>query len=152
MSNKAFTRGIGLVFLILGVCGFVPRLVQTATPLGDPHVMFHYGYLFGAFPVNYVLAGLFGVIGLTALMVSGRIERTRLFERSLFTLSMVLMFCGFFPGLSTVWGVMPLFGFTCGVFLCTAMFTFYFAFVEGPLMPGVNARVHGLPWHWHWPQ
>jgi Domain of unknown function (DUF4383) len=152
MSNKAFTRGLGIIYLILGICGFTPSLVQTATPVGEPQTMFHYGYLFNGFPMNYVLAGLFVAIGLTALAVSTQIRRTRLFERSMFTLAMVLMVCGFVPGLSNMWGLMPLFGFTDGLFLATAMFTFYFAFVEGPLMPGVNAPIHSWPWHWHWPQ
>ena len=142
MSNNAFTRGIGIIYLLLGMCGFVPGLVQPATPTGEPGALFHYGYLFNGFPMNYVLATLFIAIGLAALIASSQLRTCRTFERSLFTLSMVLMVCGFIPHLSNMFGLMPLFGFTDCLFLATAMFTFYFAYVEGPLMPGINMPVH----------
>ena len=147
MSNNSFTRGIGVVYLILGICGFVPWFVNPATPTGEPRAIFHYGYLFNGFPMNWVLAGLFVVIGLSALKASMRVTNCRRFERILFTVSMVLMVCGFLPGFSNMWGLMPLFGFTDGLFLATAMFTFYFAFVEGPLMPNFHTPVH---WHFPW--
>jgi hypothetical protein len=147
MSNKSFTRGIGVIYLILGICGFIPGLVNPATPLSEPRAMFHYGYLFNGFPMNWVLASLFVVIGVAALMASVQDNRARRFERILFTVAMVLMVCGFLPGFSNMWGVMPLFGMTDGLFLGTAMFTFYFAFVEGPLMPGIDRPVH-----WHFPR
>lgn len=148
MSNNSFTRGIGIIYLLLGICGFVPGLVQPATPTGEPRAMYHFGYLFNGFPMNWVLAGLFVVIGVAALAASARIRSSRVFERILFTLSMVLMVFGFIPGFSNLWGIMPLFGFTDGLFLSTALLSFYFAFVEGPLMPGINAPVH-LHHHHH---
>ncbi len=147
MSNKSFTRGIGIIYLILGICGFIPWMVHTATPLGEPKTILHYGYLFNGFPMNWLLAGLFVVIGMFALRASMKIARSsRRFERILFTVAMVLMVCGFLPGFSNMWGIMPLFGMTDGLFLATAMFTFYFAFVEGPLMPTFDKPVH-----WHFP-
>lgn len=142
MSNNAFTRGIGIIYLLLGICGFIPGLVNPATPTGEPRAFFHFGYLFNGFPMNYALAGLFVVIGLAALITANRVGSSRIFERCLFTLSMVLMVCGFVPHLSNMWGLMPLFGFTDGLFLSTALFSFYFAFVEGPLLPGINMPVH----------
>jgi Domain of unknown function (DUF4383) len=147
MSNNSFTRGIGLVFLILGICGFTP-LVRTSTPVGDPRVMFHFGYLFNNFAMNWVLAGLFVVIGIAALIASVRIRSSRVFERVLFTLALVLLVCGFTPGFSNMFGLMPLWGFTDGLFLATALFSFYFAFVEDPSLPGVNTPVH-LHHHHH---
>jgi hypothetical protein len=148
MSNNFFTRGIGLVYLILGICGFIPGLVRPGVPTGEPRVMFHFGYLFNNFAMNWVLAGLLVVIGIAALIASVQIRTSRVFERILFTLALVLMVCGFLPGSSSMWGVMPLFGFTDGLFLATAMFSFYFAFVEDPRLPGINTPVH-LHHHHH---
>jgi uncharacterized membrane protein len=141
MSNNAFTRVVGLIYLLLGICGFIPAAVRQPTPLGEQVARFHFGYLFNGLPMNYPLAGLFILIGLGGLIASAKIRQSRRYERILFTLSMVLMVMGFTPGLSNVWGLMPLFGFTDGLFLCTALFSFYFAFVEGPLMPSINEPV-----------
>jgi hypothetical protein len=147
LANRLFTLVIGLVFLALGICGLISPLVQQPPPQMDAQHMVvsaNYGYLFGIFPMNIISDILFIVIGGFGLLAAFSVITSRYFERTLFALAVVWVFAGFLPlGISRLWGIMPLWGWTDALFLMTALFTFYFAFVEGPLLPAINEPVGG---------
>jgi hypothetical protein len=147
LANRLFTLMISLVFLALGICGLISPLLHSPPPQTDVQQMvvsLNYGYLFGIFPMNIVSDILFISIGIAGLVCAFRTGTSRYFERTIVALSVIAVFLGFLPwGVNRLWGVMPLWGWTDALFFMTALFSFYFAFVEGPLMPVINEPVSG---------
>ena len=147
LANRLFTLVISLVFLALGICGCITPLLHSPPPQYDTQhmaVSLNYGYLFGIFPMNIVSDILFIAIGGVGLLCVFNTVLSRYFERALLTLSVIVVFLGFLPGgISGLWGLIPLWGWTDALFLIAALFSFYFAFVEGPLLPAINEPVSG---------
>ena len=142
MENRAFSFLVGVVYLSLGICGVIPSLRGPSSFWSDtPPVSLGYGFLFGIFPVNAVSILVFILIGLSGLAAAARLRTSRTFERRLFAVSVLFMMMGCLPGASRVWGLMPLFGWTDGLFTMTALLSFYFAFVDGPWPAFLNEPV-----------
>lgn len=55
MTSRSFARLIGIVFLLVGILGFIPGL-KTSPPLDAQHLAIDggYGLLLGLFPVNWL--------------------------------------------------------------------------------------------------
>jgi Domain of unknown function (DUF4383) len=78
MNTKAFALILGVVFLAVGVLGFVPAAVQ---PYSGPALSFdkNQGDLLGLFPVNLLhncVHLLFGVLGVMAFMSGSAASKT----------------------------------------------------------------------------
>ena len=87
MQTRLFALVLGVVYLILGILGFIPAL-YTTPPAGAPHldVGGSYGYLFGTFPQN-VLSDVFHlVIGLLGVIAGSRLVLARYYCQTLFLL------------------------------------------------------------------
>ncbi len=136
MASKNVTRVIGIIYLLLGVCAFVPKFnggPNPTTPM-DMHVKLHFENLFWQFSMNYLLAGILIGFGLAGLATSNNVKSARVYNRILFVAAIVAMFTGLCPHpIGDVLGLLPLYGWTTAVALITALFTFYSAFFEGPL-------------------
>jgi hypothetical protein len=144
-ANRLVTFFVGLALLGLGICGLIHPLVQSPPPeqTAAQHmaVSMNYGYLFGILPMNIVSDLLFIALGAAGIAAAYSASTSRWYERTIFSLSVLFALMGFMPwGFNDVWGVMPLFGWLDAFFLVLALFTFYFAFVEGP-----PVRVLGEP-------
>jgi hypothetical protein len=136
MAARIFTRALGLIFVLLGACAFVPALSGGSQPgmPADRRMMFHYETLFGQFPMNYLLAIILIGFGLVAFWESLKTRSARLYNRVLFTSSLALLFLGLCPHpVSDLFGILPLYSWTSGLFLVTALCTFYPAFFDGPM-------------------
>ncbi|KJH70845.1 DUF4383 domain-containing protein [Aliterella atlantica] len=118
---------VGLLFLILGLAGFIPAFVA---PAPNATVLPGFGYLFGVFPTNYfhdaigILVGLWGIAAFTSL--SGAIVFNRIFA-ILYAASVIL---GLLPFTNTLFGITPLFGNNIWLDALTAAIAFYFGFVK----------------------
>jgi Domain of unknown function (DUF4383) len=109
MSKRRFAAILGLLFLFVGIAGFVPQLIWPAQggalAVDSPH-----GLLFGIFPVNAVHNGahiLFGLWGLAAARGAGG---ALLYARGVAILYALLTLLGMVPGLDDLFGLMPLYG------------------------------------------
>jgi hypothetical protein len=139
-----FTRVVGLIYIIFGVCAFIPALNggPGAVAVADTHRILHFETLFWIFPCNFVLGGLMIGLGVAGVVSSGRVHSSRLFDRVLLVSALVLMVLGFCPHpLSELFGLMPLYGWTCGLFLSVALFSFYPALFDGPVPPSASEPV-----------
>ena len=111
MKTTTFALVLGIAYLILGIMGLVP-LFLVPPPIDAPptHFTLLYGYLFGFFAVN-LLASLFHIVigawGISAW--SGRASAIR-FCRDAAILFGALAVLGMFPGLNTLFGIMPING------------------------------------------
>ena len=118
---------LGLLFLLLGLAGFVPSFFTASeTFTSEPG----FGYIFGVFPTNYfhnaigILVGVWGIAAFTSL--SGAIVFNRIFAL-LYAAGAIL---GLLPFANTLFGLTPLFGNNIWLNAITAAIAFYFGFVK----------------------
>ena len=109
MDVRYFALVYGIVFLLVGIAGFVPAFVTPPEPGAAAGAAAH-GLLFGLFPVN-VLHNLvhigFGIWGLAAWRA---FSHARTYARSVAVVYGIFVVMGVIPGLNTVWGLVPLYG------------------------------------------
>lgn len=118
---------LGLLFLLLGLAGFVRAFV---VPSDNFTFEPGFGYIFGLFPTNYfhnaigVLVGVWGIAAFTSL--SGAIVFNRIFA-ILYGAAVIL---GLLPFTNTLFGLTPLFGNNIWLNAITAAIAFYYGFVK----------------------
>ncbi|MBW4542159.1 MAG: DUF4383 domain-containing protein [Myxacorys chilensis ATA2-1-KO14] len=127
LSIRYAALSIGLLFLLLGLAGFVPAFVvppENFIPTKD------FGYLFGVFPTNYfhnaigILVGVWGIAAYTSL--SGSLVFNRIFA-IVYAAGAVL---GLLPFTNTLFGITPLLGNNVWLNTIVAAISFYYGFVK----------------------
>lgn len=110
MNTRTFALIFGIVFLAVGILGFVPGLVHPPGGAHEVNVTQNYGDLLGLFPVNVlhnIVHILFGLWGLAAYR---SLSGARTYARSVAVIYAVLTVMGFIPALNTTFGFIPLYG------------------------------------------
>jgi hypothetical protein len=128
--TRTFALLFGIVFLAVGVLGFVPGLVHT--PGGSHHVTMtqNYGDLLGLFPVNMlhnVVHILFGIWGLLAYRSLGGATT---YFRSVAVIYAVLTILGLIPAFDTTFGLVPIYGNDVWLHALLAIVGAYFGWVH----------------------
>lgn len=117
MSPKAVTTFAliyGIVFLAVGIAGFVPGLVTP--PVGengaalDVAAEMAHGRLLGLFPVNWLHNLVHIVFGIWGLAVFRRYGGARVYAQAVAVIYAVFAIMGFIPLLQTTFGLIPLYG------------------------------------------
>lgn len=133
MRVQRFAFVFGLVFLIVGIAGFVPGLT-----VGHEHpdvtMTQGLGLIFGLFPVNVLhnlVHLLFGVWGLAAARGPGG---AILYAKIVAVAYALLAVMGLIPAaqLYTTFGLIPLYGHDVWLHLLLAAVAAYFGFVRKP--------------------
>ena len=129
MSTRTFALLFGLVFLAVGVAGFVPGLVQ---PLHPDHPPVQYGgaQLFGLFPVNLLHNAVHILFGLWGLLASRSLGGSVTYARGVAIVYAVLTIAGFVPSLYTLFGLVPLYGNNVWLHAVLALVAAYFGWVH----------------------
>jgi len=130
MATRYFALVYGLVFLVVGIAGFIPGLLS---PLGagDPAVAINgsTGRLFGLFPVNSlhnIVHIVFGIWGLAAYRGHSAAVT---YARAVAVIYAILFIAGLIPGLHTLFGLVPLYGHDVWLHLVLSVVAAYFGFV-----------------------
>lgn len=125
MATRWFALVIGVVYLLVGVAGFIPALgSDRMTPALE--VESHYRDLFGLFPINLlhnVVHLLVGVLGLAAYRSFGS---ARAYSRGLAVFYAVLAVMGMIPALDTMFDYIPLFSHDIWLHALTVLAAAYF--------------------------
>ena len=113
MQTRYFAFVLGVIFLLIGVMGFIPAFVQPPPADATHNVTVHanHGYLLGLFPVNILhnlVHVLFGVWGVAAYFVG--FSASRVYARGVAIIYGVLTIMGLIPGLNTTFGLIPIHG------------------------------------------
>ena len=126
MSTRYWALISGIVFVIVGLMGFVPSL--TPLPYGPPPIAVDngYGFLFGIFPVNVLHNLVHLIVGVCGLLAYRTFHSARLYSRGLAIFYGLLTIMGFIPGLNTVGGLIPIFGADIGLHALIAVISAYF--------------------------
>jgi hypothetical protein len=116
----------GIVFVLIGILGFVPSL--TPLPFGPPpiNVGQGYGFLFGIFPVNVLHNLVHVLVGLAGLAAYWGVVGPRGYARGLAVFYGLLTIMGLIPPLSTFFGLIPIFGADIALHFLTALVSAYF--------------------------
>ena len=130
MNTRTFALIFGIVFLAVGVLGFVPGMVQA--PMGDHDVTMTQGYgdLLGLFPVNLlhnIVHILFGVWGLLAYR---GMTGARTYARAVAIIYALLTIMGLVPGLDTTMGLIPIYGNDVWLHAALALVAAYFGWMN----------------------
>ena len=121
MTARSFALIFGILYLGAGLLGLMPGMLTppaaNAPPLGFD-VM--YGRVLGLFPVNMLHTAVHLVIGAWGLWAFMGNASPKFYARSLAVFYGVLGVMGLVPGLSTVFGLIPLHGHDVWLHLGTA--------------------------------
>jgi hypothetical protein len=129
MSTRYFSLVLGIIFLLVGIAGFVPGLMHTPEPAADVEVTQSFGRLMGLFPVNAlhnVVHIIFGIWGIAAYR---SYTGARGYSKAVAIIYAVLAIMGLIPGLNTTFGLIPLYGHDIWLHAVIAIAAAYFGFV-----------------------
>lgn len=140
MEARNFARICGILFILIGVLGFVPGIVSAAPTQPDPPLVVDigYGYLMGLFPVNILHNFVHLGIGIWGLTSAGSFKKALIYCQGLAIFYSILAVMGLLPVLSTSLGFIPIFGHDVFLHLITAAVAAYYGFLK---VPNVNAAV-----------
>ena len=145
MSVRTFSLIIGIVFLAAGALGFVPAFLMPP-PDNAPHVGvagFH-GYLFGLFPVNFLLNLGHLAIGAWGISASRSVGGARAYSKTLAVLGGALAILGIIPATSTMFGLVPLHGNDVWLHGGAALLAAYFGWVHRSSAAPATPLAHPL--------
>lgn len=127
---RLYALVLGIVFVVVGIAGFIPALVAPVHPDDPPLTLSgSYGYLLWLFPVN-VLHNLAHIaLGVWALASCGRDGAARIFARGNAIIYAVLGVFGLIPGLHTLFGLVPLYSHDIWLHLVLAAIGAYFGWI-----------------------
>ncbi|HJQ15412.1 MAG TPA: DUF4383 domain-containing protein [Allosphingosinicella sp.] len=131
MNTRNFALVFGIVFLLVGIAGFIPGLNQM------PHaehpalkVSANYGQLLGLFPVNILHNAVHILFGVWGLLAYRALAGAKLYARGVALIYAVLTVAGLVPGLDTLFGFVPLFGNDIWLHALLALVAAYFGWVH----------------------
>ena len=130
MTIRTIALILGVLYMALGILGFVPPMLSVE-PNASPDVgmLAMYGYLFGFFPVNFILnlAHLAsGAWGIAAARSSGG---ARAYMRTMAVFCAALAVVGLIPAANSLFGIAPLHGHNVWLHGITAGAAGFFGFV-----------------------
>ncbi|HBB35969.1 MAG TPA: DUF4383 domain-containing protein [Cyanobacteria bacterium UBA8803] len=137
MKERNIALTIGIIFLVLGIAGFIPALVSLPpagaspnVPLDAPSVTYDttYGYLFGMFPTNLLHNIVHAAVGLLGIAAYTTQNSSRLYLRVFAIAYVLIAIMGLLPFTNTTFGLMPIFGNNVWFNALTAAIAGYYGF------------------------
>jgi hypothetical protein len=121
---------IGVVYLMVGLLGFIPGLSNRMPDMPPMMVEMSYGKLLDFFPVN-ILHNLvhigIGIWGILAYRKSA--GAARFFLRTLAVIYALLAILGLIPATNTMFGLVPIYGHDVWLHALTAAIAGFFGFL-----------------------
>lgn len=130
MTSRRFAQFIGVLFLVVGVLGFIPAFMSTPHPNAVPGLFADggYGLLFGLFPVNWIHNLVHLGVGIAGLSLSRSVSQARSFARGLTWFYGLLAVMGVITPLSMMFGLAPLHGWDVWLHGGTAALAAYYGY------------------------
>ena len=137
--TRRFALVVGIIYLVIGIAGFIPGLVQ-GQDYPDLAVDNGSGALLGLFPVNVVHHLVHLLVGVLGIAAYRAFDTARLYARGLAIVYGVLAVMGLISAanLDTMFGLTPLFSHDVWLHAGTAIIAAYFGW--GPVDERVEVR------------
>lgn len=108
---------IGIIFLLLGIAGFIPNFISLPSASFDSGIPLDadgiyakgFGFLFGAFPTNFIHNLVHVSVGLLGI-VAASTGNARLYNKAFGVSYILIAVMGLLPLTQTTFGIMPIFG------------------------------------------
>jgi hypothetical protein len=113
-----YARVFGVLFVLIGILGFVPQLTPD-------------GMLLGLFPVNAVHNIVHILLGLWGLAAGGSAPGAVMYFKSVAVIYTLLMVLGLIPATNTLFGLAPIHGHDVWLHGALAAISAYYGFVRG---------------------
>jgi hypothetical protein len=126
---RRFALIFGIVYLAVGVMGFIPPLVQPAPTAPNLEVTEMYGRLVGLFPINFLHNIVHLAIGLWGVLGSRTVSGAVLFSRGIAIFYGLLAILGLIPVTDTLFGLVPIYSHDVWLHALSALIAAYFGFV-----------------------
>lgn len=140
MSTRTFARIYGIVFLLVGVAGFIPGIT---TPHTHPDVTVDagLGLELGLFPVNVLHNIVHLLFGAWGLMAARSLRGAKSYFKAVAVIYALLAIMGLIPAanLHTTFGLVPLYGNDVWLHVLLAAVAAYFGFVHRDVEAGTTA-------------
>lgn len=133
MNARRFAMIFGIIYLVVGVAGFIPALLTP--PAGEtPRLAVDtlHGNLLGLFPVNILHTLVHLAIGIWGLAAARTLGASVYYARGLAIIYAILAVMGLIPGLNTMFGLVPLHSHDIWLHAGTALIAAYFGFAKKP--------------------
>lgn len=130
MKTRIFALVLGIVFLAIGILGFVPQFITMPVDQPPLRIESGHGNLFGLFPVNALHNAVHLAFGLWGVVVWRNFAASRIYARAVTVVYGVLTVMGFIPGLQTTFGLVPLHGHDIWLHAVIAIAAAYFGYAS----------------------
>lgn len=137
MGTRYFALILGIVYLLVGLMGLIPGLLQEPSSPDPVAVDILHGDLLGIFPVNIVHTLVHLAVGVWGIMAYRRYDSARGFSRAIGIIFGLLFLMGLIPGARVMFGLAPLHGADVWLHLLTSLAGLYF----GVVAPRATDRV-----------
>jgi hypothetical protein len=133
MTARTFAALCGVIYIGLGIAGFVPALWERPAGGSGLTINVFYGSLLGVFTVNIILTMMHLSIGLWAAMSANNKYSSLIFARGGTLLFLAMGIAGLIPvnEIQTLYGTVPLHGNNVWLHLGSAAIGVIFAFRPG---------------------
>jgi hypothetical protein len=134
MNTRTFAMIFGVVFLIVGVGGFIPGLTVMGAmghPMdADVKMVSMFGYELKLFPVNVLHDIVHILFGLWGLLAARSLGGARAYFRGVAIIYAVLTVMGLIAPLNTTFGLIPLYGNDIWLHAVLAIVAAYFGWMN----------------------
>lgn len=129
MKTRYFALVIGIVYLLVGLIGFIPAFRgMDGHTMPNLAVNAQSGYLLGLFPINVLHNLVHLLVGVLGIGAYTNYAAARGYARGLAIFYGLLTIMGLIPVLNTTFGLIPIFGADVLLHAVTALIAAYFGF------------------------
>src|SRR6478672_2473199 len=114
-AERLFALSMGLLFLVVGIAGFIPGLISMPAVAGDaplqvPNLSFPdgYGNVFGLFPTNFLHNAVHIAVGVLGLAAATSFSGSLVFNQGFAIAYILIAIMGLLPVTNTTFGLMPI--------------------------------------------
>ena len=146
MTERYCALSIGVIYLLLGLAGFIPPLVSLPGA-GAPYIPADvapnayaagFGLIFGVIPTNFLHNLVRCAVGFWGIASYNNANSARIFNRVFAIAYAVIAIMGFLPFAKSFFGLMPIFGINVFLNAIAAIAAGYYGIVIPAKIMGVN--------------